>query len=652
MAKMIPGIEQARNAKQKPTEGEIFLLQHLEKYFGDEVEVYFQPCFNGDRPDIVILDKTLGIIIIEVKDWNLHHYEVDDKNHWFLRSNRQLLRSPFQQAYQYKKSFFDIHVNGLLEKNLKNPKFFDLIKTYVYFHGSSKNDVEHLYERHVANLSAELRQHNSTQRANPIDHDAYEKKRLYLSYNKFKFERDSSITALTGDKFKKLSFPLNTKSILFDESVYVEFQRLLAPPFHYANDGKETRYSAKQEKLIQSTERARSKICGLAGSGKTVVLAGRAVNAHRRHRGRVLILTFNITLCSYVHDRVSAVRSDFAWSAFDFSNYHRFITAALNNSGVAFDIPERFNYNGHDRQIGRQMNDEKNNYLEKSYYSNERIFEGREISTKYQTILVDEVQDYRPEWIKILRANFLEKNGEMVLFGDERQNIYGRALDGERRSKIVEGFGKWEKLTKSFRYTESSAIIPLAENFQKTFLNQIYQTERDDSYQLSLSMVGILAHASFEFEQVELIADQVIAIAKKNKIHPNDISIISSQELILQKLDHCFRTSERHQERTLCAFPALEVKYSKYAPEYHKISASKKAGFNLNSGVMKLSSTHSFKGFESPFIFLIVHDSDSAEMVLTGLTRAKENIVVYVQKESKFFEFFNRHLENMAVFLN
>jgi hypothetical protein len=39
-------------------------------------------------------------------------------------------------------------------------------------------------------------------------------------------------------------------------------------------------------------------------------------------------------------------------------------------------------------------------------------------------------------------------------------------------------------------------------------------------------------------------------------------------------------------------------------------------------------------------------------MVLTGLTRAKENIVVYVQKESKFFEFFNRHLENMAVFLN
>lgn len=67
---------------------------------------------------------------------------------------------------------------------------------------------------------------------------------------------------------------------------------------------------------------------------------------------------------------------------------------------------------------------------------------------------------------------------------------------------------------------------------------------------------------------------------------------------------------------------------------------------------MKLSSTHSFKGFESPFIFLIVHDGDSPEIVLTGLTRARENIVVYVQKNSKFYEFFHRRLEDVSSLLN
>ena len=92
--------------------------------------------------------------------------------------------------------------------------------------------------------------------------------------------------------------------------------------------------------------------------------------------------------------------------------------------------------------------------------------------------------------------------------------------------------------------------------------------------------------------------------------------------------------------------------HKKYSHDYKKISASKKKGFNLNSGVMKLSSTHSFKGFESPFIFLIVHEGDSPEMVLTGLTRATENIIVYMQSNSKYFNFFTKHLDNISTVLN
>lgn len=241
----------------------------------------------------------------------------------------------------------------------------------------------------------------------------------------------------------------------------------------------------------------------------------------------------------------------------------------------------------------------------------------------------------------------------MILFGDERQNIYGRALDGERRSKVVEGFGSWSKLTKSFRYKESSLIIPLAEEFQNAFLNQTYDVDRDESYQMSLSMVGILAYRSYEISNIESLACEIIDVAKKNKIHPNDISIISSQEMVLQKLDHCFRNSDSHREKTLCTFPSLEAKQdARCLSSYQKLSTSKKKGFNLNSGVMKLSSTHSFKGFESLFVFLIVHDGDSPEMVLTGLTRAKENIIVYINKNNKFFDFFASHLANVSTVLN
>lgn len=398
--------------------------------------------------------------------------------------------------------------------------------------------------------------------------------------------------------------------------------------------------------MIQSAKGARQKIGGLAGSGKTVVLAGRAVNAHKRHGGQVLILTYNVTLCRYIHDKVSAVREDFPWGSFQFNNYHRFMTMALNNSGIEVKVPPELTYEGHDKKVARAVAEKRDEYFEAKYYSNESVFDGEDTRNKFDTILIDEVQDYKPEWIKLLRAVFLEEDGEMVLFGDEKQNIYGRALDGERRSKVVEGFGSWSDLKKSFRYPESSPIIPLAESFQRSFL-QSYKPDRDEAYQSNLPMVGILGHGRFQLADISSLAAQIICIAKLNNVHPNDISIISSQEAILQRLDKHFRTSPTHSEKTLCTFPAAEVSTSKYSQHYQKISASKKFGFNLNSGVMKLASIHSFKGFESPFIVLIVNDGDSPEIVLTGLTRAKENLIVYVQKESKYFDFFSGHLKSI-----
>jgi superfamily I DNA/RNA helicase len=647
MATLIPSLEAVKRAKQKPTEGETFLLEFLANKFGDEVEVYCQPCFNGDRPDIVLMSPNAGVIIIEVKDWNLDLYGIDSNNKWSVKAISQRVKSPFQQVYAYKKNFFEIHVNGLLEKSLKSPNFFRILKTYVYFHHGSKQAIDNLYEPHLDRLR-EQSQRNAEDFKSKENFETYDKTREWIERGKYRFERDKSF-ALHRDRLDKISFPITVKeSTIFDQSVYNEFKRLLNPPFHFATEGSQPNYSEKQSSLIKSAAHARSKICGLAGSGKTVVLAGRAVNAHKRHGGRVLVLTFNITLCSYIHDKISAVREDFPWSSFDITNYHRFVTTALNNSGIDIDIPAEIQYDGDDLEATRQISKRRDQYLEETYYSNLRIFEGEEIKTKYDTVLIDEIQDYKPEWIKIIRSYFLEEDGEMLLFGDEKQNIYKRALDGERRSKVVEGFGAWINLTKSYRYKGQSPIIPLVDAFQRKFLLQNYALDADESFQLSLTSVGIQAHSSFDRKNLDELAGKIIEIAKGNMIHPNDISIISSQEFILRDLDYVFRTSDRHRERTLCAFPSMEVgMHAKYSKKYQEISSAKKKGFNLNSGVMKLSSIHSFKGFESPFIFLLVNNKDSPEMVFTGLTRAKENLVVFLEEDSPYFEFFRKHLNGL-----
>lgn len=54
------------------TQGERYTLeQKLKKIFSDEdCYIYIQPTINSLRPDFIVIGKNIGVIIIEVKDWD------------------------------------------------------------------------------------------------------------------------------------------------------------------------------------------------------------------------------------------------------------------------------------------------------------------------------------------------------------------------------------------------------------------------------------------------------------------------------------------------------------------------------------------------------------------------------------------------------
>ena len=66
-------------------------------------------------------------------------------------------------------------------------------------------------------------------------------------------------------------------------------------------------FSKDLQHLITSRRNYKGKIRGVAGFGKTTVMAQRAVSAFKQTGKRVLILTYNITLCNYIYDRISDV---------------------------------------------------------------------------------------------------------------------------------------------------------------------------------------------------------------------------------------------------------------------------------------------------------------------------------------------------------
>lgn len=650
MASIIPSLEKIKKLKQPVTEGELYLLEALNDFFDANTKIYFNPYFNGDRPDIVILDPTRGVIVVEVKDWELSRYRIESSKTWVVDSNDQPIKSPHAQVFGYKKNIFDIHVNGLLEKRLRNYSFYKIINVFVFFYSESKVGINNFFSMFIDGFQDEINKLNALMKNKNILFSEYERKIDKASRKKKNLERDLRLS-VGKDQLDKIKFPFKSKAELFPQGVFDEFSRLLNPPFHYAHEGKELVYSKKQARLCESRVAERQKISGVAGSGKTTVLAKKAVNAFKRHEEPVLILTYNLTLRMYIRDKISEVREDFPWSAFEIINYHQFMSIALNSSGVAVSVPDAVTNDS----------DLLDNYLEDNYYSNLKIFEEKEIKNSYKTILIDEVQDYKPEWIKIIKKFFLHEDGEMVLFGDEKQNLYKREMDSEKKITVPNGFGRWEKLTKSYRYQNSSSILNLTRDFQSEFLSSLYDIDEDEAIQDSLITVGINAVQEYEKCSSEIvcgfrsvathIASKIVAIAKKNGVHPNDITIISSSTRLIREIDYILRKG-KNKERTLTTFETLEMHSSpRFKKEAKSIRRAKKFGFNLNSGVIKLSTVHSFKGFESPTVFVLVEKDDSPELVYTALTRARQNIIVFCEKDSKYLAFFSGRLAPVSSFL-
>lgn len=639
MARIFPRIEVIKDLKRKPTEGELFLLEELSEFFDDSVEIYFEPFFNGERPDIILMDKNRGVIIVEVKDWNLEHYYVDERNKWCIKKDNSPTRSPFAQVFSYKNNMFNLHINGLLENKFKDKQFYKVISCYVYFHKQTRNDLIQFYAPIISELKIKLDGVNTAFTSKSIDFNSYEKKREWINSKLKKIERDLYKHSIAKDCIRNIKFPFSISNKLFSKEIYEGFLRYLQPPHHYAQEGISINYTKAQEKLILSDAGRREKVRGVAGSGKSTVLARRAVNAHRRHGGNVLILTYNLTLRMYLRDKINEVREDFSWGAFGIINYHRFIGLSLSSYGVEIEVPEAI----------KDDKDQLSEYLDKNYYSNESIFEGCNNIEKFDTILIDEVQDYKPQWIKIIRNYFLSDNGEMVLFGDEKQNIYDRETDDERTTKLVHGFGRWNKLTKSFRYKEDSHIISLAKDFQETYFSESYDLDFTDNVQPSLAGLGVNQCVICNLEDQESIVDYVFSMVKKESIHPNDIVILSSKIAQMRKIDYLIRKDARYNERTLTTFETKEAFESPRVNrnDIERIRSNKKYGFNLNSGVLKISTIHSFKGYECPTVFLIVNESDTSELIYVGLTRAKFNLVVFTSQESKYTTFFQDRFETI-----
>jgi len=703
MAKIIPSIEKIMQFSVKPEVGELHLLTFLEKELDNSFEVYFNPYMNGDRPDVVIMKKGQGVLIIEVKDYKLENYELDERKNWKVknRTHDYNIKSPISQVLKYKDNLFELHIENLLEMKIKDIRSFNIVSCAIYFHNATTDEITDFLVK-------------------PFEYD-----RRYLDFLKY------NIDLLGRDSLNEFDFKAILKSryliserpsYFFTDNIYNSFQRFLKPPIHLKEQGQDFHFSQEQMKIIYASNRNQQRIKGVVGSGKTTVLAARAVQSYKRTNGKILILTYNITLKNFIRDKISLLREEFPWDAFVILNYHFFITAELNNLGIPVTVPDGFS------ELSEQ---EREAYFENKYYSNKSLFEENKDKIKaFDVILIDEIQDYKRPWMEIIKEYFLVPNGEYVLFGDVKQNIYNNEIDN--RDIVTNVIGKPTELKRCYR--SDFKIKNLAIEYQKEIFQNRYEIDdfndvRNIEIQFERNQQGDIKYIYLQDTNTIRSLYTIIHENAINKgIPPNDITVLSQTIKLLRNFDSFYRYSSNERTNTMfetnemiyrmglnflksnnlpkwlnealklikrqsdinktTAFNQLSILFTlldlnetyerlfenklefycnkfrsskndflnfiaqnkvdfnsfkkDFSPErmsknLNLIRNNKKIHFFMNNGTIKLSTVHSFKGWESELLFLIIEpkyhsysefEQSFDEIIYTGLTRSRSNLII------------------------
>ena len=170
------------------------------------------------------------------------------------------------------------------------------------------------------------------------------------------------------------------------------------------------------------------RIRGPAGCGKSVVLACRADELASVRGKTVLVVGFNIALLNYLRDlsvryAPGLGRMRRARRRIDFLNFHEWVkrVAKFREREDWPRIPEDASTDVVNRQLRARVD------LAHRIYDHDSSYPGLPF---YDAVLVDEGQDFLPEWWSLLRLAC--PRGEMMLVADRTRTSMGGVGSGPR----------------------------------------------------------------------------------------------------------------------------------------------------------------------------------------------------------------------------
>lgn len=550
------------------TEGELTLAKFLDKTLPPTWEIYPQPLLNGDKPDLVILNPSVGMVIFEVKDCNLQSCH---------NQKKYKSQNPIKQVERYRENLVNLYLPQIGDAIDLNSKNLSAFKVGLYFHNLTTNQAKEFIS-------------------------SSEKKCVI-------FGRD----LLHAESIAKIVLDVNRSSSLSMSKDWArEIRFWLKPPFHSLEQGQLLKLTAEQKRHTQPSPNQHQRLRGVAGSGKTLVIAQRAANLASQGK-KILIVTFNITLWHYIRDHISRARFSFNWDRLEFWHFHGFCSNFLRENNVPWpsDVEGEVLFNQVVPELVLQTVRSGKNKKRR----------------RYDAILVDEGQDFQKSYYEVLCA-FLSENDELLFVADERQNIFKRELSWIHAMEGTRFRGRWRELKECYRLP--APMLEQVNRFAKMFLPDIGlvpvpQVEQRELFNPHLKWKDVYSFEEAKNSTIEMIN----YLTRTQNVHPQDIVILVSTHSEGWSL---VKTIERQGIKVNHVF------------EDANRSHQHKQAFWMNDGRLKMSTIHSFKGWEVLNVIIITPpDEDRVEenfdaLLYVAITRSRQNLIVFNQN-SKYRDY-------------
>jgi len=337
----------------------------------------------------------------------------------------------------------------------------------------------------------------------------------------------------------------------------------------------------RQRTLIrQRNKSGYRRIRGSAGSGKTIVLAARAVEAASQGEKRVLVMSYNRTLVNYlkslvreyaqITDQLDVV------GLVDCRHFHGWCLELHDIYKVSRPKLKRFNEQNDWNEYNKNLIEGAFNIIKEHI---EKDFQ------PYDAILVDEGQDFYLEWWQLLRMVVVQDEdekgwtkGEMMLVADATQDLYGTASAWTDEAMLGAGFrGPWFELEASYRMPPQ--LVPLLTRFMDDHLPKTLPVNRPVKSKAKPEDFPFKWHwHNVTTDPIHIVANEVERIAG------------GQREIVVQ-------VPSRQGLKVVAELSrrGLDVRHI-----FDRQGINTKDGFRLSPGEVGVITAHSFKGYEAP----------------------------------------------------